>query len=160
MNTIKVQLVTPERSLLTEEVASLVCPTEEGQITILPGHVPFIATLVSGELIAKNEGQEDYNIHVAGGFVQVKHSEEKVAGKNRSEIVILADAAEHFYEIDLDRAEEAKLEAEKILKEQTSSDEEYALAAMSLRRNLSRINIARKHSHRKTRITSEGVFKQ
>jgi F-type H+-transporting ATPase subunit epsilon len=54
MTKLQLQLVTPERTVLTEEVASLICPTTEGQITILPGHVPIIATLVSGELIAKN----------------------------------------------------------------------------------------------------------
>lgn len=148
MATMRLQLVTPERTVLTEEVDSLVCPTSEGQITILPGHVPIIATLVSGELVAKNS--EEHNIHVAGGFVQVQNG-----GK---EIVVLADTAEHFYEIDLARAEEAKLQAEKTLQEQNLSDEEYALAASMLQKNLSRIHIARKHAHRRTRITSEGVF--
>lgn len=148
---IKLQLVTPERTVLTEEVASLICPTTEGQITILPGHVPLIATLVSGELIAKNGG-EDHNIHVAGGFVQVQHGGQ--------EIIILADSAEHFYEIDIERAEEAKALAEKTLQEQKLSDEEYVMAATMLQKSLSRINIARKHAHRRTRITSEGVLKQ
>ncbi len=151
MAKIKLQLVTPERTVLTEEVASLVCPTTEGQITILPGHVPLIATLESGELIAKDETGKEHNIHVAGGFVQVQ---------NNSEIIILADAAEHFYEIDVARAEEAKLEAEKTLQEQTLSDEEYVIAATMLQKSLSRINIARKHAHRRTRITSEGVLKE
>lgn len=151
MNKLQLQLVTPERTVLTEEVVSLVCPTTEGQITILPGHVPIIATLVSGELIAQNGG-EQRNIHVAGGFVQVQNG-----GK---EIIVLADAAEHFYEIDLARAEEAKEQAEKTLSEQTLSDEEYAIAAVNLQRSLSRINIARKHAHRRTRITSEGVLKE
>lgn len=151
MNKIQLQLVTPERTVLTEEVVSLVCPTIDGQITILPGHVPLIATLVSGELIAQNGG-EPHNIHVAGGFVQVQNG-----GKD---IIILADAAEHFYEIDVKRAEEAKALAEKTLQEQTLSDEEYVLAAAMLQKSLSRINIARKHAHRRTRITSEGVLKE
>ena len=151
MNKIKLQLVTPERTVLTEEVASLVCPTTDGQITILPGHVPLIATLESGELITRDESGKEHNIHVAGGFVQVQ---------NNSEIIVLADAAEHFYEIDIKRAEEAKLEAEKTLKEQTLSNEEYALASVMLQKSLSRINVARKHAHRRTRITSEGVLKE
>lgn len=152
MSKLQLQLVTPERTVLTEEVVSLVCPTTEGQITILPGHVPIIATLISGELVAKSGTGEDHNIHVAGGFIQVQNG-----GK---QIVILADAAEHYYEIDIARAEEAKIEAEKTLKEQTASNEEYAIAAIMLQRNLSRINIARKHAHRRTRITSEGVLKE
>lgn len=153
MATIQLQLVTPERIVLTEQVASLTCPTTDGQITILPGHVPLISTLASGELVAKSaEGGEERNIHVAGGFVQVQNG-----GK---QIIILADAAEHFYEIDLARAEEAKQWAEKTLQEQTLSNEEYALTASVLQKNLSRITIARKHAHRRTRITSEGVLRE
>jgi F-type H+-transporting ATPase subunit epsilon len=148
MAKLHLQLVTPERTVLTEELASLICPTVDGQITILPGHMPLISTLVSGELIAKNGG-EDRNIHVAGGFVQVQ------AG---SKVIILADAAEHFYEIDIERAEQAKADAEKAMREQKLSDEEYAFTAALIRKNLSRIRIARKHAHRKTGITSEGVF--
>ena len=155
MAKLQLQLVTPERTVLTEEVASLICPTTEGQITILPGHVPLISTLESGELVAKNETGVEHNIHVAGGFIQVQNGTNGI-----SEIIILADAAEHFYEIDISRAEEAKAQAEKTLQEQNSSNEEYAIAAINLQRNLSRINIAKKHAHRRTRITSEGVLKE
>ncbi len=144
------QLVTPERTVLTEEVDSLLCPTTDGQITILPGHIPLIATLKSGELVARTEDGEEHNIHVAGGFVQVQNG-----GK---EIVILADSAEHFYEIDVARAEEARVEAEKTLAEQNLSNEEYVLASTVLQKSLSRLNIARKHAHRRTGITHEGVF--
>jgi F-type H+-transporting ATPase subunit epsilon len=152
MNKLHLQLVTPERTVLTEEVVSLICPTAEGQITILPGHVALISTLVSGELVAKGVDGEEQNIHVAGGFIQVQDG-----GK---QIIVLADAAEHFYEIDIKRAEEAKTLAEKTLREQASSDEEYVMAAMILQKSLSRINIARKHAHRRTRITSEGTLKE
>lgn len=142
------QLVTPQRAVLAETALSLTCPTTDGQITILPGHAPLIASLISGELIVKTENEE-HNIHVAGGFVQINPNDE---------IVILADAAEHHFEIDIARAEEAKLEAEKALQEQTLSDEEYAFTAAVLQKSLSRINIARKHAHRRTNITHEGVF--
>lgn len=150
MAKLQLQLVTPERTVLTEEVVSLACPTTDGQITLLPGHAPLVATLKAGELVAKNSAGQEHNIHVDGGFIQVQNQ-----GR---EIIILADAAEHFYEIDVARAEEAKLEAEQTLKEQTLSDEEYAIAAAELQRSLSRINIARKHAHRKSSITGQGVF--
>jgi F-type H+-transporting ATPase subunit epsilon len=145
---INVQLVTPEREVLRETVDRLSCPTSEGQITILPHHAPLVATLVSGELIAHDEHGE-HNIHVAGGFVEVKPN---------NEVVILADAAEHFYEIDIARAEEAKQQAEATLREENRSKEEHALASILLQRNLTRIRIARKHAHRRAPITSEGVF--
>ncbi len=148
MAKLQIQLVTPQREVLAEEVSSLSCPTSEGQITILPGHAPLIATLISGEMVAKN-GTDEHFIHVAGGFVQVKEG---------NQIILLADTAEHFYEIDLARAEQAKIDAENTLKEQHLSDEEYAMTSALLQRNLSRINIARKHAHRRTNITHEGVF--
>ncbi|HMQ02171.1 MAG TPA: ATP synthase F1 subunit epsilon [Candidatus Doudnabacteria bacterium] len=151
MSKLRLQLITPERTVISEEIRSLSCPTQEGQITILPSHAPLVANLETGELIARNGGDDHY-IHVAGGFIEVR--------KN-NEIVILADAAEHHYEIDIARAEEAKKQAEELLKRQHLADEEYATAAWMLQKNLTRINIARKHSHRRTRsITSEGVFRE
>lgn len=143
-----VQLVTPQRIVMSAEVKSLTCPTLEGLITLLPGHAPLVSTLASGEMTAKTDTEEFY-IHVSGGFVQVKPN---------SEVIILADAAEHHYEIDIDRAEQARQLAEKTLKEQVLSDEEYAIAAHMLQKNLARITVARKHAHRRTNITHEGVF--
>ncbi len=126
MSKLTIQLVTPERTVLSEEVVSLSCPTTDGRITILPGHTPLIASLVSGELIARNSGNNDEHfIHVAGGFVEIKPN---------NEIIILADAAEHFYEINVQQAEEAKMQAEKTLQEQMLSNEEYALAASVLQK--------------------------
>lgn len=151
MAKLHLKLITPERTVISDAVASLTCPTEQGQITVLPGHAPLVANLVSGEMIAKNGGADSY-LHVAGGFIEVRRN---------NEVVILADAAEHHFEIDIARAEEAKRQAEEILKQQHLADEEYATAAWLIQKNLSRIAIARKHSHRRTRsITSEGVFKE
>ena len=145
------KLITPERTVLDEEVVSLTCPTETGEITILPNHTPLVATLTSGELVAKNGGEPHF-VHVAGGFIEIRPN---------NEIIILADGAEHFYEIDVVRAEEAKKQAEEIMKSQSMANEEYVLAAWILRKSLSRIKIARKHSHRrKVGITSEGVLEE
>ncbi len=155
MTKLHLKLITPERTVLDEEVASLTCPTESGEITILPNHTPLVATLTSGELIAKSSSDknaEPHFVHVAGGFIEIRPN---------NEIVILADGAEHHFEIDIARAEEAKKEAEAIMKNQSMANEEYALAAWNLRKNLSRLHIARKHSHRrKAGITSEGVLEK
>jgi len=148
MERLNLQLVTPERTVITEKANSITLPTPEGLITILPGHAPLVSTLISGEMIVKNDAGE-HPLHVGGGFVHIKPN---------NEIVVLSDAAEHVDEIDLARAEQAKLDAEATLREQNLSDEEYAVTAALLQRNLSRIRIVRKHAHRRTRITSEGVF--
>jgi len=150
MTSISFQLVTPERTVLSKELVSLSCPTTLGQITILPDHAALVATLVPGELHAKTQNDEFF-INVTGGFVEVKKG---------SEVVVLADAAEHHYEIDAERAEEAKKRAEEALRQVSVSDEEYAKVAAAMERNLSRIKIARKHAHKKTPITGEGVFSE
>ncbi len=150
MNKIYFKLVTPERTVAENKLDSLSCPTTLGQITILPNHIPLVANLIPGELIFKS-GQDINYINVTGGFVQIE--------KN-SKVTVLADAAEHVYEIDQQRAEAAKNRAQKAMQEQKMSAEEYSKVAVSLEKSLSRLNIARKRSHRKTPITGEGVFRE
>jgi F-type H+-transporting ATPase subunit epsilon len=145
------KLVTPERVIFQDDFDSISCPTTMGQITVLQNHVPLVATMVPGELIAR-KGDDEYFLHVAGGFLEIREG---------NSIIALADAAEHHYEIDVAAAEAAKAQAEQGMREQTLSDEEYAKVAASLERSLARITIARKHAHRRERpITSEGIFKE
>lgn len=139
MALLKLQLVTPERQVLNTEVDSISCPTTLGQITILPNHTALVGTLVPGELIARS-GKEENFINVAGGFVQVRPG---------NEVVVLADAAEHFFEIDEKKAEVAKERAKKILAAGFASDQEYARAAASLEKSLARLHIAKKHAHKR-----------
>jgi F-type H+-transporting ATPase subunit epsilon len=149
MNKLKFQLVTPERTVLHEELDSLSCPTTLGQITILPGHIPLVATLTVGELIARTGGKEE-NIAVSGGFIEVR---------SNNEVVALADAADHHYEIDVQKTEEAIKRAQTAMKETKMSAEEYARVAASLNQSLTRLNIARKHSHRRGEpITGQGTL--
>jgi F-type H+-transporting ATPase subunit epsilon len=83
MSNIHFQLVTPEKTVLSKELASLSCPTTMGQITILPNHSQLVATLAPGELHAKT-ASEEFFIHVSGGFVEVRE------GNN---VIVLADSA-------------------------------------------------------------------
>jgi F-type H+-transporting ATPase subunit epsilon len=135
---IKLQIVTPERVLLQTEVDSLTCPTTTGQITILPGHIPLVSTLEHGELIARVEGEPQY-IAISGGFVEIR---------DHNEVAVLADTAERAHEIDEKRAEEARIRAEQAMKNaSTLSAHEYASIAANLQKNLTRLKVARKHSH-------------
>ncbi len=143
------QLVTPERVVLEEDLTSLSCPTRLGEITILPNHAPLVAELAPGELTARTAREEHY-IHVAGGFVEVRPD---------SAVTVLADAAEHFYEIDAALAEQARERAKEKLAGVRLSEQEYAQVAASLERSLSRLKIVRKHAHRrKSPVTGEGVL--
>jgi len=150
MGKLHFQLVTPEKMVLDEDLDSLSCPTSLGQITILPGHVPLVANLVPGELIARS-GKDERNLSVSGGFVEIRPNDQ---------IVVLADEAEHYYEIDIQKAEEAKKRAQKAMDEAKMYSEEYAAAAAALEKSLIRLNIARKHAHRKSPITGEGVLSE
>src|SRR5579864_1855210 len=106
MAKLNLKLVTPEKIVLQEEVDSLTCPTTTGEITILPGHVPLISPLDHGALIARKGGEPE-PIAVSGGFVEVRPG---------NEVVILADAAEHVRDIDLEQAEAARQRAEEAMR--------------------------------------------
>lgn len=142
---INFQLVTPERTVLSQELASLTCPTTMGDITILPRHVPLVATLTPGELHGKTPKGEDFFLFVSGGFVQVNPE---------SKVIILADSAEHHFEIDEQRANEAQIKAQKELAERKMSSGEYAAVAASLERSLARINVKRRHARRKNNLSN------
>jgi len=135
MSLIKFKIVTPERTVYDDEIDQLTLPTQEGEITVLPNHIPLISVLAPGELVAK-KGDEDVAMAVSGGMVEVQ----------KNEITVLADTAERAEEIDIKRAEEARARAEKLKEEKIRMDEtEYAAAAALLERNLARIKVARKH---------------
>lgn len=150
MATLNFKLVTPEKTVLSEELMSLTCPTDMGEITILPGHVPLVANLQAGELKAKTSDNEHF-IYVAGGFVEVR------AG---GEVVVLADDAEHHYAIDIQKALEATKRAESALKERQLSGQEYARVAATLQQNLARIRVARRHSQRGGPVTGQGTLQE
>lgn len=132
---IKFRIATPERVVYESEVDSVTCPTEMGEITILPNHIPLVSNLKPGELKVIENGQDKY-IAVAGGFVEVRPN---------NEVIILADAAEHAEEIDIAKAEQARERAQKAMAEQTLSGEEYAATAAALERSLARLRVARRH---------------
>jgi len=107
----------------------------EGEITILPDHLPIIAAMKPGELKIKKEGKENY-FSVTRGVVEVD-------GKS---ITILTDAAEKAEEIDEKRAKEAQERAKALMSEKRHDEESYSDAVAQLERALSRLRIARKRS--------------
>lgn len=135
---IKFKIATPERVVYEAEVDQVTCPTQMGEITILPNHIPLVANLKPGELKIVENG-EPRHIAVAGGFIEVRP---------KNEVVILADAAEYEEEINLARAEEARERASKLMKEKIQSEEEYAEVLAALERSLARIKVARKRKYR------------
>jgi len=133
--TIELKIVTPDRVLLKETVEGVSIPTVEGEITILPEHLPIIAAMKPGELRIKKDGKEQF-FSVTRGVVEVD-------GKL---ITVLVDAAENAEAIDEQRAEEAKARAKAIMAEKRTDEEAFTNAAAELKRALARIKIARKRA--------------
>ena len=142
---LKLKIVTPEKLVLEELVESVTLPTLEGEITILPEHVPIIAGLKSGDIVALANG-EHIPYAVVGGFVEVKKEE------GITTVAILADFAEHISEITDEAIEKAKarsLELQKLAENKEVVDFEHF--ATELERSLTRVKIADKWKTRKYR---------
>lgn len=127
-STIRLELVTPERLLLSEEVDEVVAPGYEGEFGVLPGHTQFLAILNIGVLWYRKEGAVK-KIALGGGFAEVTHDR----------VVVLADTAERTDEIDVARAQRARDRAEARLKELSMDDETYRKAYAALQRALVRM---------------------
>jgi F-type H+-transporting ATPase subunit epsilon len=127
-STIRLELVTPERLLLSSEVDEVVAPGYEGEFGVLPGHTQFLSILNIGVLWYRKEGAVK-KVALGGGFAEVTHDR----------MVVLADTAERSDEIDLERARRARERAEARLKELTTDDETHAKAEAALQRALVRM---------------------
>ncbi len=132
---LRLDVVTPSRLVVSEEIAELVAPGSEGYFGVLPGHLPFITTLKMGELTYW-KGREEHHLAVSRGYAEV-HSDS---------VHILADAAERAEEIDVQRAERSRERAEGRLREWAAGNEEIdaARAEAALYRALARLEVARK----------------
>jgi F-type H+-transporting ATPase subunit epsilon len=142
---LKLKIVTPERLILEELVEGVTVPTTEGEITILADHVPLIAGLASGDLVAIDNG-EHIPMAVVGGFVEVK-TEDGV-----TTVAVLADFAELISELTDAAIEKARARAEELRKQAESKEiVDYEHFASELERSLTRVKIAEKWKTRKYR---------
>jgi F-type H+-transporting ATPase subunit epsilon len=129
---IQLTVVTPERSLVNEQVDELQIPGAEGYLGVLPGHAPLFTELKVGEL-SYRKGSTWTSLAVAWGFAEVLPDQ----------VRILAETAERAHEIDLERATRAKERAEQRLV-QGGNEIDYDRARVALQRALIRIQVARK----------------
>ncbi|MEI8096739.1 MAG: ATP synthase F1 subunit epsilon [Candidatus Moraniibacteriota bacterium] len=141
MASIKFKIVTPERTVVEEDIYQATLPVLGGEVTILPEHLPYIGAIQAGEIVLRKEvGGEEINLATSGGFVEF----------HDNAMVILADTAERAEEIDLARAEEARKRAEDLKKETIHmGEEEYARTAALLEKEMTRVKVARKHHSRR-----------
>ncbi len=99
----KFEITTPERTVLTDEIHKITVPTKKGEITVLPEHIPIVASLLPGVIEITDKDGNFELMAVSGGFLAVMPG---------SKVVILADTAERAPEIDAEKAEEARRIAE------------------------------------------------
>ncbi len=143
---LQLKIVTPEHLVLEEMVDQVTIPTTEGEITVLADHIPIVAGLKSGDVVAKNNGEE-IPMAVSGGFLEIKKTENGI-----TEVAILADFAEHVADITDQAIEKAKARAEELKKEMENKDHvDYEHFATELERSLTRVKIADKWKSKKYR---------
>src|SRR5689334_8433951 len=128
------EIVTPDRSLLREDVDEVVVPGSEGELGVLPGHTPLLSSLKIGELWYR-QGSEKHYLAVAFGFVEVLPDR----------VTILAQVAERPQDIDIARAERAKERAEEALARPATdqqSDHDFERARVAMMKALIRLQVA------------------
>ena len=142
---LKLKIATPEKLILEELVDFVTIPTTEGEITILPDHIPLIATIKSGDIVAMSKG-EHIPMEVVGGFVETKKNEDM------TEVTILADFAEHLSLISEEEIQKAKAKAEELKKQALNNEVvDFEHFEAELERSLNRVKIADKWRTRKYR---------
>jgi F-type H+-transporting ATPase subunit epsilon len=132
---LQLEIVTPERLAFSDEVDSVQLPGSEGELGVLPHHAPLISTLGVGELRIRKGGAEE-SFAIVGGFLQVRPDK----------VVVMAETADMASEIDLEKAEEARREAERALESGYHEGADLSAARAALQQALLRIRVAeRRH---------------
>jgi F-type H+-transporting ATPase subunit epsilon len=132
-NTLRLEIVTPEATVYSQEVDMVTLPAVSGQIGVLPQHVRLMTQMVPGEMIVRKDGRDDF-LAVGEGLVEVTNERVSI-------VTNMAVAAES---IDEAAAEEARQRAAARLKEKLSS-EEIASVNASLARSLAQLHVKRRH---------------
>jgi F-type H+-transporting ATPase subunit epsilon len=132
---IQLEIVTPERLAYSDEVDAVVLPGSEGELGVLPHHAPLVSTLGVGELRIRKGGQEE-SFAIVGGFLQVRPDK----------VVVMAETADMASEIDLEKANEARRDAERAIETGFHEGADLAAARAELQQALLRIRVAeRRH---------------
>jgi len=132
---IRLEIVTPEKLVYTDEVDAVILPGSEGELGVLPHHAPLLSLLGAGELRVR-KGATEESFAIVGGFVQVRPDK----------VVVMAETADLAAEIDIERAQEARREAERALEAGFVEPADLAQARAALQSALVRIRVAeRRH---------------
>jgi len=135
MAKILLEIITPDRVVVSEEVDIVTAPGVAGEFGVLANHAPMVAAVKIGPLRYRNGDKEEW-VAISGGFCEV----------SKNKITFLVEAAELAHEIDVERALKAKERAEKRLQQYQAEAEkiDYARAKAALQRDLTRLLVAEK----------------
>ena len=128
---LQLEVVTPDRLVVSTAADVVVLPGVEGQFGVLAGHVPFLSALQIGEMYYKQGGKTEY-LAVSGGFAEV----------TGEKVTIVAEAAEVGHEIDIERARRAQERAEKRMATARTENIDWTRAEAALRRSIVRMKVA------------------
>src|SRR5437762_13103841 len=127
---LQLEVVTPERRVLSESVNAVTVPGRGGEMQILPGHAALISELQTGVLAYTEDGATS-QLHVSGGFVEV----------NNDRVAVLAEIAERPEEIDAARARLSREHMEKELSSWSGTEEDFEKARAKLERSVVRLQL-------------------
>src|ERR1700751_5181022 len=133
MATLKLEIVTPEEKIYSEDVDMVTLPGSEGELGVYPKHVPLLTTVVPGELRVLKDGRET-SIAIGEGFVEIK----------ADGVSVLTDMALESEKIDIAAAEAAVARAQAAMKEDTTPEQLVAIQA-SLQKALTQLHVRRRH---------------
>jgi F-type H+-transporting ATPase subunit epsilon len=125
------EIVTPERKIYGQQVNMVIAKGIDGELGILPNHIPLVTPLKIAAVTAKIEGSKDHVVAVHGGFMEIR----------KDKVVILAESAELAEDIDADRAARARERAETRLRETKEQNVDFVRAQRSLERAMLRMDV-------------------
>ncbi len=130
MSTFLLEIVTPERKVYAEDVNMVVVKGAEGELGILPNHIPLVTPLrISAAKI--KQGSKETIVAVQGGFLEVR----------KDKVVLLAESAEFPSDIDVERAQAAKTRAEQRLTSARKDEVDFRRAELALQRAMNRLEV-------------------
>ena len=135
MATLKLEIVTPERKIYSEDVDMVTLPGSEGELGVYPKHVPLLTTLKPGELRVMQNGRETA-LAIGEGFVEIK----------ADSVSVLTDMALEAEKIDISAAEAAVERAKAAMKEDQTPEQVAAIQA-SLQKALAQLHVKRRRHH-------------
>ncbi len=136
---LRIELITPDGPVFEGEADAVSLPTPDGEITVLPHHIPIVSIVVPGSITVRTEGREQL-FAVSRGVIEV----------DGTTVRVLADTADRAEQLEEQAIEQAKARAEKLMQERRADAEGFAEATAMLDREIARLQVVRRHRSRRS----------